>query len=342
VDNLTHSLFALTLARTPLRRAGPGTTPALLLASNAPDSDIVFAIARGSEAYLDAHRGSSHGPLGILTLALSVAALVYVVRKRGQPPTPFWNLAGVALIGTLCHVLMDLPTSYGTRLFSPFDRTWYAVDLMPIIDVYLLGLLASGLMAGRIKPSFRTHIALGVVALMGINYALRIGLHTMALGRAGGGQTAIVSAWPDAAAPKLPADYACPATPCTLEMAALPEFGSPFRWRIVRKLSNGYDIREVNLLTGRERPMASVASDSARVVDHARQTSASQSLLRFSRFPAARVETQANETIVRLLDVRFLDSPAQEGDEEFRRGRLFAVRIRLDSRGGILEERFGN
>jgi membrane-bound metal-dependent hydrolase YbcI (DUF457 family) len=341
VDNLTHSLFALTLARTPLRRAGRGTTPALLLASNAPDSDVVLAIAGGSEAYLDAHRGSSHGVLGILMLALSVAALVYVVRKRGQPPTPFWNLAGVGLIGTLGHVLMDLPTSYGTRLFSPFDRTWYAVDLMPIIDVSLLGLLAIGLIAGRMKPAFRMHIALGVLALMGINYALRIGLHATALGRAGGGRTAFLSAWPDAATPKLPADFTCPATPCTLEMAALPGFGSPFRWRIVRKLSNGYEIREVNLLNGRDRPIALVASDATGVVDAARQSSASQSLLRFSRFPAARVETHAHDTIVRLLDVRFLDGPVQGGDEPFRRG-LFAVRIRLDSHGGILEERFGN
>jgi membrane-bound metal-dependent hydrolase YbcI (DUF457 family) len=314
----------------------------LLLASNAPDSDIVVALARGGEAYLGAHRDSSHGPLGILALAFAVAGLVYVVRKRGQPPTPFWNLAGVALIGTLGHVLMDLPTSYGIRLLSPFDQTWYAVDLMPIIDVYLLGLLVLGLIAGRMKPGFRTHIAVGVLALMAVNYAMRIGLHAMALGRAGGGRAAIFSAWPDAPAPKLPADYSCPSKPCTLQIAVLPTFGSPFTWRIVRQLSNGYDIREVDLLDGRERPIAWIASDSASAVDAARQTSASQSLLRFSRFPSARVETHTNETIVRLLDVRFLDSPVRGSNEELRRGSPFSVRIRLDSHGGILEERFGN
>jgi kynurenine formamidase len=40
MDNLTHTLFAVTLARTPLGRAGRGATAALILASNAPDIDI--------------------------------------------------------------------------------------------------------------------------------------------------------------------------------------------------------------------------------------------------------------------------------------------------------------
>ena len=43
MDNLTHSLFGLTLARTPLRKAGRGVTTTLVLASNAPDIDIVAA-----------------------------------------------------------------------------------------------------------------------------------------------------------------------------------------------------------------------------------------------------------------------------------------------------------
>ena len=51
MDNLTHTLFALTLARTPLARAGRGTTAALILASNAPDIDIV-ATAGGAVKYL--------------------------------------------------------------------------------------------------------------------------------------------------------------------------------------------------------------------------------------------------------------------------------------------------
>ena len=57
MDNVTHTLFALTLARTPLGRAGRGTTMALVLASNAPDIDIVATVG-GGPSYLTWHRGA--------------------------------------------------------------------------------------------------------------------------------------------------------------------------------------------------------------------------------------------------------------------------------------------
>src|SRR5581483_11663822 len=73
VDNLTHSLFGLTLARTPLGRAGRGTTAALLLASNAPDIDVI-SLARGGASYMHWHRGPTHGPFGVVGLGLVSAA----------------------------------------------------------------------------------------------------------------------------------------------------------------------------------------------------------------------------------------------------------------------------
>ena len=80
MDNLTHTLFGATIARTPLGRAGRGTTAALLLASNAPDIDIV-ATAGGAVKYLEWHRGPTHGPLGIVVLALVTAGLVWIGRR---------------------------------------------------------------------------------------------------------------------------------------------------------------------------------------------------------------------------------------------------------------------
>src|SRR5437899_10746163 len=80
MDNATHTLFALTLARTPLGRAGRGTTAALVIASNAPDLDIVGA-ARGGISYLAWHRGPTHGPLGIVGLGVATAGLVWIGRR---------------------------------------------------------------------------------------------------------------------------------------------------------------------------------------------------------------------------------------------------------------------
>src|SRR5262245_13794463 len=138
MDNLTHTLFALTLARTPLSRAGRGTTTALVLASNAPDLDVVTAI-RGTGAYLQWHRGPTHGPIGIVVLGLIVAAIVRVSvpvldKSSNEEGLARWPmLAAVSMIGVLFHVLMDLPTSYGTRLLSPFDWHWFSVDWLPIV-----------------------------------------------------------------------------------------------------------------------------------------------------------------------------------------------------------------
>src|SRR6185503_14914994 len=80
MDNITHTLFALTLARTPSGRGGRGTTAALVLASNAPDIDIVTALG-GSANYLEWHRGPTHGPIGVVGLGVLAAALVWLGAK---------------------------------------------------------------------------------------------------------------------------------------------------------------------------------------------------------------------------------------------------------------------
>jgi membrane-bound metal-dependent hydrolase YbcI (DUF457 family) len=357
VDNLTHSLFALTLARTPLRRAGRGTTLTLLLASNAPDSDFVAAITHGGGGYITAHRASSHGPLGVAVLAVVAAGLVYAGlawrrrshRGRAEPgpdagDATWAGLVAVSLIGTLGHVLMDLPTSYGTRSFSPFDDTWYAIDLVPIIDVYLLAVLAAGLAATRVLRAHQGRIAAIVLMLMLANYGLRIGTHQRALDLAGDGRTPtpMLSRWPDAPYPKLPGDFPCAAPPCALRLAALPTFGSPFVWRIVRQFSNGYKIAEIDVRSGLAARARWEPHETDPAVFAARQTQTSRQLLTFSRFPAARVERRGEDTLVRISDVRFLDRPVPGRGEAPGSPGLFGVVVRLDARGRVIADRFGN
>src|SRR5947208_7289965 len=131
MDNVTHTLFALTLARTRLGRGGRGTTAALVLASNAPDVDVVATLG-GTANYLQWHRGPTHGPLGVVALGGATAAIVWAIGRRGDKDRPpvaaFSTLFLVSLVGVLFHILMDLPTSYGTRLLSPFSWRWYAID----------------------------------------------------------------------------------------------------------------------------------------------------------------------------------------------------------------------
>src|SRR5262245_41448631 len=82
MDNVTHTFVALTLSQTRIGRIAPGATAALVVASNVPDVDIVAAFSGGQLGYLSAHRGITHGPLGVLGLAALVGAGVWAFERR--------------------------------------------------------------------------------------------------------------------------------------------------------------------------------------------------------------------------------------------------------------------
>jgi inner membrane protein len=311
MDNVTHTLFGATLARTPLGRAGRGATAALILASNAPDIDIVTTMG-GAASYLKWHRGPTHGPIGIVGLGIVTAALVWGAirlwqsfKGRRQEDTSqegvrFAALATVSIAGVLFHVLMDLPTSYGTRLFSPFDWHWYAADIMPIIDIYLWAILGACLFFGRkatLKgspyvggaslsgsrwdPAYR-NAAIALV-LMALNYGIRIASHQQALAAVprvfgptlpprcvnavSGGS--LLDRWPPQLVSLAQAEREGPALDrCLIEVAATPSFTSPFEWRLVAHLSNAYETRDVSVIDARWRRQPADSEALWRLVRH--------------------------------------------------------------------------
>jgi membrane-bound metal-dependent hydrolase YbcI (DUF457 family) len=371
LDNLTHSLFGLTLARTPLSRAGRGTTAALLLASNAPDIDVIVTVTGGAANYLALHRGPTHGPLGVAGLALVVATIVWAARSRwdrrsADPPASFLMLWLVSAVGVACHVLMDLPTSYGTRPLSPFSWTWFAVDWMPIVDVYLLAILAGGLwfgrqMAGSSDRSVRRRRAATVaLSLMAVDYAVRAGAHYTAETRAPEAFRGRLPEWcATSVRPSFGIDWwpRLPATPprelaasrCLVEIAAVPDFVSPFRWRLIAQLSSGYEVRDLDLLSG-----AGISGDDAHapsvamhVSNHWTPAVAAASLaptarvfLGFSRFPAARsLVHEDGSATVRWNDLRFIGRTVDD-ERAMRRG-LFGATVTVAPDRSIASHRLG-
>jgi membrane-bound metal-dependent hydrolase YbcI (DUF457 family) len=374
VDNLTHSLFGATLARTPLARAGRGTTATLIVASNIPDIDIVAA-AGGGLKYLEWHRGMTHGPLGLMVLAVVSAAVVHGGRRlwdrrrAAHSSSPgadrnasFLMLVAVACVGILFHVLMDLPTSYGTRLFSPFSWRWYAVDWMPIVDVYIWIALVSGLYIGRLSVEARRRNAAIVLAFVAAVYGVRAYMHHEAIDVAPllFGPTLpprcdpqpalepLVDSWPKPP-PSPPKD---PGRRCLVEIVALPTFLSPFDWRIIAQTSNSFEIHDVNLLDRRFRQDFDESNGFWRQtlrypnvwtedVFRAATTRGGQIFLAFSRFPAARtVHDAAGAATVRFTDVRFVGGPALV-DQPVRRVQPFTLTIRFDAAGRPLFEQLG-
>jgi inner membrane protein len=379
MDNLTHSLFALTLARTPLARAGRGSTAVLLVASNAPDLDFLASLGRGIE-YLQWHRGPTHGLLGIVGLGAASAAVVWLVQRarsgRGDPPGSFSNLLGLGILGVLGHILMDLPTSYGTRILSPFDWGWFSTDWMPIVDIYLWAILGAGLVFGQMSSDrrIRTRNAMFALVLMLGDYTVRALSHREALqsaSRAFGpllpprcdgwsGPGWMLARWPPDRSTVAPS----PGAVCLNDLAAIPTFISPFRWRLIASTPHGYHLRDLDLLSDRtERGQRRGQQDPAyhrSVESHwrlavsypnrwtpevfrAADTEIGRQFLGFARFAAVRSVTGPDgHVMVQWTDLRFLNNDVRRpGPRGTRERGLFTATVRLDRDGRALHERLG-
>ncbi len=351
MDNITHTLVGMTLVRAGVGRRTPGAMAAMLLASNAPDLDIVSAITGGAVPYLATHRGPTHGVLGVIGLAIMSALIAWgapALRRRALPPwRTLGTLAGIALAGSVLHVMMDLPTLYGVRLFFPFDLTWYALDWMPIVDVYVWALLGAGAIVAWVGPERRVQAARVVLAAILAFYGIRGVAQSRALAIAAS-TTADGTASPCANAPVLSRHpgllEATAAGPgACLQAAALPTFFSPFTWQLVRQEANGYELRTVSLLDS-DRPAIDrhwIPTESDAWVAAARRTTTGRVFLNFSRMPATRSVVQPDGSHrVRLVDVRFIGGPFQFNDEPEMRP-PFVATVVVSPAGAILREGLG-
>ncbi len=148
MDNVTHTLFGLALAKTGLERSTPKATLALLIGANLPDLDLL-AWFGGHISYLNYHRGLSHALPGLVCEAFLLAAILLVAHRvcsKHGCPANFRMLFLVSLAGLGSHALLDYTNSYGIRPFLPFDGRWFAADLVFIVDPWMLAILAGGLL----------------------------------------------------------------------------------------------------------------------------------------------------------------------------------------------------
>jgi hypothetical protein len=310
--------------------------------------------------------------------------------EASTPRTTLGRLWGVSMAAVAFHILMDLPTSYGTRPLSPFAWIWLAEDWEPIVDIYLLAILGAGLWFGRasletqrpatLRPPHARTAAIALT-LMIVNYGVRAVAHHQAIVRAPqifGAQLPLpcenavplrrpIERWPldlsDLArgqAPDSPpplvqgGSLSVPIAQrgsgrCLVEIAAMPDFVSPFRWRLIAHLSNAYEVRTVDLLAGLGSPPR--ASDVRLIAVHypnlwtpavlqAARSPIAQRFLGFSRFPAARSIVAADGTaIVRWTDLRFTSETTPDIRE--RAPNLFGATIELDADGNVLRARLG-
>lgn len=146
MDNITHSLTGLALARAGFDRLTPRATVLLLLAANAPDIDILAATF-GALRYFEVHRGYTHCLLGLPVMAAVCVLLTAAIYRQSLPWLRLWL---IACAGVASHLLLDWTNSYGIRLLLPFSSRWDALDLNSLTD----GVLLTALILAAVWPSF--------------------------------------------------------------------------------------------------------------------------------------------------------------------------------------------
>jgi inner membrane protein len=302
MDNVTHTLTALLLARAGLNRWTPHAAPALVLAANLPDADVVTRLG-GSLTYLDHHRGWTHTWLLLPAMAIVAAALVRLFTRGAFS----WrrNVACAAL-GVASHILYDWTNVYGVRMLAPFDWRMLRLDITYVVDPVILLLLLAAL-AGPFLSRL-------VSAEIGARRTRGQGAAILALLAAGAYEGARFVGHERALAVLESRIYdGAPAR----RIAAFPTPWSPLHWTGYTQTASGVYLHELNLLREFDPAAAAIHyfPDPSPALEAARRDDTFRRFLNFAQFPFWRVTPASDPegaALVEVMDLRFAppDTPS--------------------------------
>jgi inner membrane protein len=260
----------------------------LILGANLPDADLVLGFL-SPEAYLLWHRGLTHALAGLLIFPPAFAALAHGL----FPALTFGRALLLLELAFLSHILLDLPTAWGTLLLYPWSHVRFALDWIFIIDPFLWAGLALGILGGMKRaPGVRRRMALGGLGVAVLYVAAAGILHTLALektraaARAGAGVESGLRG--------------------TGDVEVYPVPFSPLRWHGVawrgRSLEHYFLAGLPPRVAGKDSEPHGLSDPRARP---AIMSPAGQMFLYWARAPAARIVSTSDTTVVGLIDRRF-------------------------------------
>lgn len=195
-----------------------------------PDIDIVMALFTDHFTYLNEHRGYTHS---IILLPLWAALLGWTgsLPWRAGWRARWRDMALLAAAVLAAHILGDLITSYGTKVFKPVYDAPLAFPITFIIDPIFTFILLAGVVAALWKKRPQYAAISGFVLLAYLCLQVFAQQWALDLGR----QQAAAINVPDA------------------PVIAFPQPLSPFNWKIVVVESETYHRAYVNLLADEPR-----------------------------------------------------------------------------------------
>jgi inner membrane protein len=137
MDTITHTLTGAVIAKAiGDEKVGNWGTIAGLSMGLFPDLDFVLGIFN-RQFFLEYHRDFTHSFLLIPFYALFFSWVFVKISRRPH----FWSFYKICLLVLVSHIILDLLTSYGTMIFSPFFEHRYSWDLVFIVDLIFSGIL---------------------------------------------------------------------------------------------------------------------------------------------------------------------------------------------------------
>ena len=230
MDPLTHAAFGLAICEAgPRKRIGPAAIGLAIAASVLPDGDAAIGLI-SPWALMQYHRTLTHS-VGFVPIMAVVLAFAW---KRFSSCKDFRLLCLFGLVLGYAHLLLDLPTSYGTEFLWPISYHRFALDWVAVVDPVVTVVLIVGVI-GAWRAGRRGHargervaaagliVAIAYICFGGVQHARAM----QVLGR----QTAGLGE--------------------PIARAVIPQVPTTFVWRLVHRGAATFWIARYNSFTGR-------------------------------------------------------------------------------------------
>jgi len=310
-------------------------TAMLIVSGVAPDLDYLSYFG-GAHYFIRFHRTVLHSLAGSALMACALAGIFCALDRKyprrtaaieqSFPPLSFRGALVVCAIGAAGHLLLDLASGVGVQLFWPFKTHWSEWDLVTNFDLWILLLLAAGLLLPLLfklvneevgEQKKRTGRLAGFITLLLLAgyFGEKANLHSQAvdllLAREYHG--------------RIP-----------LSAGAFPEGSAPFDWRGV--VATDDTLETIDVQVGLNQPFDSNSSithykpQDSPALELGQKSPATAQFLEYARFPIGRVQHVEADYRFEVRDLRF------EADDNELANVL--LRIDYDSRLQVRREEF--
>ena len=330
MEPITHALTSVALSRALRKRLPRFGILMLVTAGVAADLDF-GSYFWGPLAFLRFHRAVLHSLPGSFLMCVAVAAgfCLFARGRRGEDGRlarlNFFAAFWVCAVGAGAHMILDVASGIGVRLFWPFRGGWTAWNLLGDFDVWILAILAAGLLLPHLfrligeeigerkreKPGrLAAVVALAVVVLYVGGRGI---LRSRVVGLMGS------------------RDYHGEAEE---KIGVFATGSNPFLWRGLVSTATSIDELNVSVAPGAsfdpDRAVTRYKPEASAAIGGAQGTDEGKLFLEYARFPLASIEKNETGSDLTLRDVRF---PA--GDTSL--DNIF-LDVQLDGNARVLEE----